>query len=85
MQTPSTVQRLAAEFLGTFWLVFAGCGSAIFAATYVTGGALTYVLYALMPVWLVAATTVMVLRLGKLAHTQAIPRTRAERYYSHLG
>lgn len=41
MHTPSTVQRLAAEFLGTFWLVFAGCGSAIFAATYVTGGALT--------------------------------------------
>ena len=41
MHTPTTVQRLAAEFLGTFWLVFAGCGSAIFAATYVTGGALT--------------------------------------------
>ena len=25
-------QRLAAEALGTFWLVFGGCGSAIFAA-----------------------------------------------------
>jgi len=28
-------QRLGAEFLGTFWLVFGGCGSAIFAATFV--------------------------------------------------
>src|SRR5690606_7349924 len=27
------VQRLAAEGLGTFWLVFGGCGTAIFAAT----------------------------------------------------
>ena len=23
---------MAAEFIGTFWLVFAGCGSAVFAA-----------------------------------------------------
>lgn len=29
-------KRLWAEFLGTFWLVFGGCGSAIFAATAVT-------------------------------------------------
>lgn len=28
-------QRLGAEALGTFWLVFGGCGSAIFAATFV--------------------------------------------------
>ncbi len=32
MYTPSLVQRLGAEFLGTFWLVFGGCGSAIYAA-----------------------------------------------------
>jgi len=28
--------RLGAEFLGTFWLVFAGCGSAVLAARYLT-------------------------------------------------
>lgn len=32
----SMSKRLWAEFLGTFWLVFGGCGSAIFAATAVT-------------------------------------------------
>jgi aquaporin Z len=32
--TPSLTQRLGAEFLGTFWLVFGGCGSAIFAAAF---------------------------------------------------
>lgn len=34
---PTTVQKLAAEFLGTFVLVFAGCGSAVLAAGFVTG------------------------------------------------
>lgn len=29
---PPLRQRLAAEAMGTFWLVFGGCGSAIFAA-----------------------------------------------------
>jgi aquaporin Z len=28
------MKKLFAEFFGTFWLVFGGCGSAIFAATY---------------------------------------------------
>ena len=32
MKNPPLGKRLAAEFLGTFWLVFGGCGSAIFAA-----------------------------------------------------
>ena len=27
-------KKLAAEFFGTFWLVFGGCGSAIFAAAF---------------------------------------------------
>lgn len=29
-------RRLGAEFLGTFWLVFAGCGSAVLAAKFLT-------------------------------------------------
>ena len=28
------MKKLFAEFFGTFWLVFGGCGSAIFAASY---------------------------------------------------
>jgi aquaporin Z len=32
----TTPRRLAAEFLGTFWLVFAGCGSAVLAAGFVS-------------------------------------------------
>ena len=34
MRTPAMSSRLGAEALGTFWLVFGGCGSAIFAAKY---------------------------------------------------
>ncbi|MCX5965564.1 MAG: aquaporin Z [Cyanobacteria bacterium] len=30
----SIVKRCAAEFIGTFWLVFGGCGSAVFAAAF---------------------------------------------------
>lgn len=32
MSTPKLSARLGTEFFGTFWLVFGGCGSAIFAA-----------------------------------------------------
>ena len=28
------MRRLGAEFIGTFWLVFAGCGSVVFAAAF---------------------------------------------------
>ena len=34
MTTPTMVQRLGAEFLGTFWLVFGGAGSAVFASVF---------------------------------------------------
>ncbi len=36
MRGSGTARRLAAEFLGTFCLVFAGCGSAVLAAGFVT-------------------------------------------------
>lgn len=36
MRTPTMPHRLAAEFIGTFWLVLGGCGSAVFAATFVS-------------------------------------------------
>ena len=34
MTTPTMAHRLAAEFIGTFWLVLGGCGSAVFAAKF---------------------------------------------------
>lgn len=34
--TPKLASRLGAEALGTFWLVFGGCGSAIFAAKFLS-------------------------------------------------
>jgi aquaporin Z len=35
---PSILQRASAEFIGTFWLVFGGCGSAVLAAAFPTLG-----------------------------------------------
>lgn len=34
----SMSKKLTAEFLGTLWLVFGGCGSAIYAASFMSGG-----------------------------------------------
>ena len=34
MTPPTMVHRLTAEFIGTFWLVLGGCGSAVFAAKF---------------------------------------------------
>jgi aquaporin Z len=36
MEEPTLGAKLGAEFLGTFWLVFGGCGSAVLAATFLT-------------------------------------------------
>jgi aquaporin Z len=36
MNAPKLSVRLGAEFLGTFWLVFGGCGSAVIAAKFVS-------------------------------------------------
>src|SRR4051812_35441676 len=38
MAAPTMFHRLAAEMIGTFWLVLGGCGSAVFAAKFVSGG-----------------------------------------------
>jgi aquaporin Z len=38
MREPTMMHRLAAEFIGTFWLVFGGCGSAVFAAKFMSDG-----------------------------------------------
>ena len=36
MTQPAMTHRLAAEFIGTFWLVLGGCGSAVFAANFIS-------------------------------------------------
>ena len=41
MRRPGALHRAAAEFVGTFGLVFAGCGAVVIDAT--TGGAVTHV------------------------------------------
>jgi len=33
--------KLAAEFLGTFWLVLGGCGSSVLAATFSESGSVS--------------------------------------------
>jgi aquaporin Z len=38
MSAPTMFQRLAAEMIGTFWLVLGGCGSAVFAAKFLSDG-----------------------------------------------
>ena len=38
MAAPTMFHRLAAEMIGTFWLVFGGCGSAVFTAKFISGG-----------------------------------------------
>src|SRR4029077_21298174 len=38
MREPTMLHRLAAEFIGTWWLVFGGCGSAVFAAKFMSDG-----------------------------------------------
>jgi len=38
MRQSTMLHRLAAEFIGTFWLVLGGCGSAVFAAKFDSDG-----------------------------------------------
>jgi aquaporin Z len=38
MREPTMLHRLAVEFIGTFWLVLGGCGSAVFAAKFGSDG-----------------------------------------------
>lgn len=38
MTPPTMFHRLSAEFIGTFWLVLGGCGSAVFAAKFLSDG-----------------------------------------------
>ncbi len=38
MNEPPLSAKLSAEFLGTFWLVFGGCGSAVLAAKFLSNG-----------------------------------------------
>lgn len=37
MSAPTMFHRLSAEFIGTLWLVLGGCGSAVFAASFMSG------------------------------------------------
>jgi len=41
MQEPSLGAKLGAEFLGTFWVVFGGCGSAVLAAKFLSADSAT--------------------------------------------
>jgi aquaporin Z len=41
MTTPALRKRLGAELLGTFWLVFGGCGTAIFGSSFFSSPGLT--------------------------------------------
>src|SRR6478736_4488661 len=41
MRTPALTSRLGAEALGTFWLVFGGCGSAIYSAKFLAPNVVT--------------------------------------------
>ncbi|MCH9709501.1 MAG: aquaporin Z [Actinomycetia bacterium] len=41
MSFPSMLHRVAAELFGTFWLVLGGCGSAVFAASFVSADAIS--------------------------------------------
>lgn len=41
MPVPTMLHRIAAELFGTFWLVLGDCGSAVFAAAFVSADAVS--------------------------------------------
>ena len=58
---PTLLQRLAAEFLGTFVLVFGGCGSAVLAAVFLVGDSDTQLGIGFVGVSLAFGLTVLVM------------------------
>jgi glycerol uptake facilitator-like aquaporin len=67
----SLAKRTCAEFIGTFWLVFGGCGSAVLARAIVAGG------WALQQLWLIWVAPIIGAALAGLAF-KAVSKEQAQ-------